>query len=349
MESHKGVISELSKQIQDFHSQQVPFRIQHGSTNSTRPSALKESRVVDTSRLNHVISIDSLSKTSIVEPNVPMDELVKATLRHNMIPAVVPEFPGITTGGAFSGTAAESSSFKYGYFDSTVNWIEIILGDGHILKASKTEHSDLFFGAAGSLGTLGVITLLEIRLIDCPSRIMLEYQPVYSIDSMLKTIEDSVKAANTDFVDAILFTISAGVVITGSIERENASSLSIVAPQVQFSSRRDPWFAFHAHSKIEHLKEDSKCVMCSWAGKTKTKTTAMVEWVPIENYLFRFDRGSFWLGAYGWPRFLFNKCGRYILDDIFRTRFAYRVLHHAGTAQRLSYKTWPYHWKTPEK
>jgi Delta24-sterol reductase len=331
MDSHQSIISILSTQIRDFHSQKIPFRIQHGSTNSTRPSTHRESQIIDTSKLNHVISIDSTSKTAIVEPNVAMDELVKATLLHSMIPAVVPEFPGITAGGAFSGTAAESSSFKHGYFDSTVNWIEIILGNGSIQRASRTERSELFFGAAGALGTLGVISLLELQLIDCPSHTLIEYTPVYSIGSMLREIDDIVKSNKKDFVDAILFTSSAGVVITGSLKSERIGS----TPQAQFSTRDDPWFAFHAHSKICHLRDDLNCVMCNWAGKKATKNPPLAESVPIEDYLFRFDRGSFWLGAYGWPKFLFNRCGRYILDDMFRTRFAYRVLHHAGTSQRF--------------
>jgi FAD/FMN-containing dehydrogenase len=50
-----------------------------------------------------------------------MDALVAATKAHGLVPLVVPEFPGITTGGAFSGTSGESSSFREGFFDHTIN------------------------------------------------------------------------------------------------------------------------------------------------------------------------------------------------------------------------------------
>jgi len=76
------------------------------------------------------------------------------------------EFPGITVGGGFAGTAGESSSFRYGFFDRTVNWIEMVLADGEVVRASGTEREDLFLGAASSFGTLGVATLLEIQLIE---------------------------------------------------------------------------------------------------------------------------------------------------------------------------------------
>ena len=58
-----------------------------------------------------------------------MDTLVEETRKHGLIPPVVMECPGITVGGGFSGTG-KSSSFKFGFFDRTVDWIEIVLANG---------------------------------------------------------------------------------------------------------------------------------------------------------------------------------------------------------------------------
>lgn len=49
--------------------------------------------VVDTSRLNHVVSVDAERRTALVEPNVPMDRLVEETLKYGLVPPVVMEFP----------------------------------------------------------------------------------------------------------------------------------------------------------------------------------------------------------------------------------------------------------------
>lgn len=97
----------------------------------------------------------------LVEPNVPMDCLVESTIIHGLIPPVVMEFPGITVGGGFAGTGGESSSFKYGYFNESVNSIEMVLGNGDIVTASDKENPDLFYGASGAVGSLGITTLLE--------------------------------------------------------------------------------------------------------------------------------------------------------------------------------------------
>lgn len=113
---HVNKVKALQAQIEDYYKQRVPFRVYHGSTNSTRVLTFKRSEMVDTSALNRVLSVDTTKKVAIVEPNVPMDKLVAETLKYGLIPPVVMEVPGITVGGAIQGGAAETSSHKYGAF-----------------------------------------------------------------------------------------------------------------------------------------------------------------------------------------------------------------------------------------
>ena len=103
--THEQLVSLLASQIHGFYEQEKPFRIYHGSTNSTRTLEFKRSEMIDISQLDHVLSVDSDSRTAWVEPNVPMDKLVAATLKLGLIPEVVMEFPGITVGGGHHGRA----------------------------------------------------------------------------------------------------------------------------------------------------------------------------------------------------------------------------------------------------
>ena len=226
--------------------------------------------MVDTSRLNHVFHIDPGRKTCLAEPNVAMDELVEAVALHGLLPPVVMEFPGITVGGGFAGTAGESSGFKYGFFDRTVNWIEMVLADGEVVIASEDKHPDLFHGAAGTLGTLGVTTLLEIQLVDFKPYVELTYHPVTSVDDALSTMKACTRVQSNDFVDGILFAMNRGVIISGRL----VDQVSDRGHQQQFSRARDPWFYLHvertASRQIEPLKE----------------------FTPVRDYLFRYDRGA---------------------------------------------------------
>ena len=101
------------------------------------------------------MNIDIQARTTLVESNVPMDQLVEATIKHGLIPPVVMEFPGITAGGGFAGAGDESSSFKYRYFNEIVNSVEIVLGNEDIVIASKKHNQDLLHGISGAVGSLG--------------------------------------------------------------------------------------------------------------------------------------------------------------------------------------------------
>ena len=151
MEQHKATVSKLSVQVASFYSKSIPFRIYHGNTNSTRASARTVANSLDVSSLDHVLSINASAKSCVCEPNAPMDDLLAATIKHDLMPPVVPEFPGITVGGAFAGTAGESSCFKYSFFDRCVTSFEMILGDGSLVDVNEGSHPDLFHGAAGNL------------------------------------------------------------------------------------------------------------------------------------------------------------------------------------------------------
>ena len=270
MEAHQQAVSVISARIQSFYESKTPFRLYHGSTNSTRHRKVNRDRMVDTSGLKNVLNIDKDARTCLVEPNVAMDELVDAVLPHGLLPPVVMEFPGITVGGGFAGTAGESSGFKYGFFDCTINWVELVLAHGDIVTASPLERADLFYGAAGTLGTLGVLTLLEIQLIPSKPYVELTYHPVTSVSEALSTMSAATKISSTDYVDGILFALDRGVVVTGRLTDALLPGQSIQ----RFSRARDPWFYIHADRFASRQLEPVK------------------EVVPVKDYLFRYDRGA---------------------------------------------------------
>ena len=194
MDIHAKSVQAVSARVKHFADSNQSFRIYHGSTNSTRESQRRPDNTVDTSSLSRVIAIDTVRKTVLVEPNVPMDALVAATLAEGLVPLVVMEFPGITVGGGFSGSSGESSSYRHGHFDSIVNWIEIVLASGKVMRASRItdENTDLFWGAASAFGTMGVVTLLEVQLQDAKPYIKLVY-----------TLQDTVQGARRHFLEEI--------------------------------------------------------------------------------------------------------------------------------------------------
>ncbi|KAK6526295.1 hypothetical protein TWF694_004895 [Orbilia ellipsospora] len=312
--AHDAAVGRISSVIRDFHARKVPYRIYHGSTNSTRASTLSRDRMVDTSTLTHVLHVDTLTKTAIVEPNVPMDKLVEATLPHGLIPPVVMEFPGITTGGGYSGTSAESSSFRHGFFDRNVNWVEMVLANGEVVRASREDKIDLLHGAASSFGTLGVVTLLELQLIPSKPYVEVTYHPVEDANEIVPRIEALTNDPTNDFLDGIMFSKNTGVLVSGRLVDSPPEGTKIQS----FTSPTDPWFYIHAERLLSRKKT--------------TKTAPHMDIVPITSYLFRYDRGGFWVGRYAFSYFItpFNRITRWILDYFMHTRIMYHALHKSG-------------------
>ena len=313
MQNHKHAVEKIVASVQHFFKRQEPFRIYHGSTNSTRQLVHRRENTVDISALFRVLQVDSKAKTALVEPNVPMDRLVEATMKHGLIPPVVMEFPGITAGGGFAGTGGESSSFKYGYFNETVNSVEMVLGNGDIVTASEKENTDLFHGASGAVGSLGITTLLELQLIQAKKYVKATYHPVRSIREAIDKTREETLNREYDYVDGVLFSKGHGVVITGCLTDE----LPTTARVQRFSDAKDPWYYLH-------VKE-----------KTSAGIHSIIEYIPLAEYLFRYDRGGFWVGAsaFEYFKFPFSSFTRWWLDDFLHTRMLYKALHASGQSR----------------
>ncbi len=308
---HNKKIQSLSVRVEQFFKNKKPFRVFHGSTNSTRVLTFKEHETIDISNLNQVVSMNVEKRTAIVEPNVSMDQLVKATLKYGLVPPIVMEFPGITVGGAIQGNGGESSSFKWGAFNQTFNWYEVITPDGKILKTSSHEYEDLYNGIPGSAGTLAILTAAEIKLIPAKKYVVLNYVPVQSFVEAKTTLE-LFSNHSVDFVDGIMFSKTCGVIIVGLFSNKPNAKIE------RFSRARDQWYYLHVENTLKNNPE-------GWT-----------EAVPITDYLFRYDRGAFWVGRFAFEMFEvpYTRFMRWLLNPILHTRKLYQALQESGAAQQ---------------
>ncbi|KAI8958356.1 hypothetical protein F5Y11DRAFT_336412 [Daldinia sp. FL1419] len=336
MERHRQAVRLVSATVRSLFERSEPYRIWHGSTNSTRPPHQKAgARIVDISGLREVLSVDTAARTALVEPNVPMDRLVESTLPHGLVPPVVMEFPGITAGGGFAGTAGESSSFRHGYFDETVRSVEMVLPDGEVVTARPDkgdEYEDLFRGAAGALGTLGTTTLLELQLIEAKKFVRTTYRRTSSVGEAVRVIREECQAEKgNDYVDGILFSKDHGVIISGKMTNDSPEE----GERVQtFSHPWDPWFYMHVQDITKTLPSSASSSSPSDSSSEDTVT----EYIPLAEYLFRYDRGGFWVGQAAFDYFKpipFSRFFRWFLDDFLHTRMLYRALHGSGESARF--------------
>ena len=149
--------------------------------------------------------------------------------------------------------------------------------------------------------------MLEIQLIQAKKYVKATYHSSGSIPEVIEKIKAETLNPALDYVDGILFSKQHGVVITGYLTDDVPDS-----SQVQrFSNANDPWYYLH-------VKE-----------KTLRTVKPVAEYIPLSEYLFRYDRGGFWVGASAFEYFKlpFNQFSRWFLDDFLHTRMLYRALH----------------------
>jgi delta24-sterol reductase len=192
----------------------------------------------------------------------------------------------------------------------------MILGNGDIVWASAEEHRDLFFTAAGSCGSLGVITLLELELIDARSNVELQYIPVNGTQEAVRQLRRYQEDPEVDYMDGIMYSMTSGVIMIGRLT-DNA----IPGKMQRFDRANDPWFYMHAEDILKKIEGD----------KSDYRET-----IPVQTYLFRYDRGVFWSGLRAFKYFVtpFNRITRFLLDPFMYSRTMVHALHRSGIASR---------------
>ena len=334
----------------------------HADSNRTLAAAYKSGAgvsSVDVSALDGIIALDEGAELLHVEPSVPQDELARQALARGWVPAVVPEFPGITAGGAFSGGGIESTSHRAGSVLDTVVEFDIIIGDGTFIQGvSRTHHPDLFAATATGFGTLGVLTRLALRIERAPRFVTVSYLHLASVaaaTAALQALADGggpsvpppskafAKAAAAtplrpvpmgdaapataapvplvsppDFLDGVALADDSAIVILA----QPSSGPSPDAPLLELrASRSAPWFFWHLADIARTAPAmTGPAWKAAWAKVVAEKGVkgprgpgvmspqdypgvVRVETLPTEDYLFRFDRGAFWMARHGLQTF----------------------------------------------
>ncbi len=310
LKQHIADVQNIQKQMEEFFAYDQKVKIYHGTTNSTRAQKFEKGKYIDVSNLDHIIEINTAQQYILVEPNVPMDKLVEETLRCGLVPPVVMEFPGITVGGGIQGGAGESSSCKYGLFHDASLEYEMVLGNGEIIMTSPSQNEDLFYSTACSYGSLGIITLVKLRLIPSKKFIHLTYYSVGSFDEAINFLSEKC-SGSANFIDGIMFAKDHGTIMIGDFSDKKELPVST------FGKPADEWFYLHANKISKQYKKYE-------------------EIIPIRDYLFRYDIGGFWVGRYFFTFFKipFIKITAYIFYRLFNTRTLYRLLHSTNISQQ---------------
>jgi FAD/FMN-containing dehydrogenase len=160
---------------------------------------------IDVTDLTAILDIDPVKQICVAESGVMFCDLVEATLRHGLVPIVVPELKSITIGGAVSGCSIESMSYRYGGFHDTCLEYEVVTSRGEVLTCRPdNEHALVFQMLHGSFGTLGILTKLVFRLVPAKKYVRVDYEKYATLADYQAAIQRHFQAQDVDFMDGII-------------------------------------------------------------------------------------------------------------------------------------------------
>ena len=290
------LLTQHKKDVQDIVDELLkndPSSVSKTASHLMRPKTYRShsrghSRAVSDRKLCRILSFDRKLGRIWVEPYVTQETLAQVTLPHGWVLPVSAEFKKITVGGAVMGASLESSSHRFGQWNEAALSYELLLGDGSTITASKEAHPDLFWGISGSYGSLARLLSAEISLVRASPFVWVEITTFSSIDTFIEALRGKCKEkSRPEYIEGIVFAKNDCKIITAKMTEEPLS------PVFTLKSYSSPWF----HQRI-----------------AENPTPFLM---PLYDYLFRYDRGAFWMGTYAlWPKLL----SRFWLEDIIENR-----------------------------
>lgn len=241
---------------------------------------------VDLGVFNEVIGLDAGARLLDVEGLTTFESIVDYTLPRGFVPLVTPELKHITLGGASVGIGIESTCHRFGFVHDMLEEAEVLLPDGRIVVANRTnEHADLFAALGNSYGTLGYILRAKIRLMPARPYVRLDVSEFADAGAFLGKMRSAAEDPAGEFVESLMY---AGDPARGVPDR----FLAIVS---RFDDAPAP-----GRTAEDILRKNVFYKLVSRPGTL---------WLTTKDYLFRYDPEWFWNIPESWPYRLLRRWG----------------------------------------
>ncbi|MET7280370.1 FAD-binding oxidoreductase [Kribbella sp. NPDC005582] len=128
------------------------------------PAPVTEGIVITTSRLKG-LTVDPATKTAHIEAGCRWGEVIAAAAEHGLAPIAGASGTvgcvGLVLGGGYGPLVR-----TYGVASDWVRGFELVTGTGELVTANATEHPDLFWALRGGKGGFGVVTSVDVELVE---------------------------------------------------------------------------------------------------------------------------------------------------------------------------------------
>lgn len=175
-----------------------------------------------------ILELDEENLTVRVEPMVTVGDITKYLIPKGYTLAVTLEIAEATLGGLAFGAGMTTHSHKVGLYHENIVSYEVVLGDGSLVTASKTENTDLYNTLMWSHGTLGFLVALTVKIVKIKTYIKMTYTPVKGQKEYCDMVRKVSGANSKDdvvptYVEMTIFNKERAVVMTGNYSYHDPS------------------------------------------------------------------------------------------------------------------------------
>lgn len=141
-----------------------------GSAHSQSELAISDGGILLSMRsMNRIHHVDAEAATVDVDGGVVWRNLVHHLKRWDLFPRVLTNNLGVTIGGTLSIAGIGVASFKYGTQGDNVVEMEVVTGEGRVMKCGPDLEPELFWHTIAGLGQVGIVTRAVLKLRKAPS------------------------------------------------------------------------------------------------------------------------------------------------------------------------------------
>lgn len=120
---------------------------------------------IDMRGFDRVLAFDSVGKTITVQAGIRWRDIQERIDPANLSVKIMQTYSNFTVGGSLS-VNVHGRYVGLGPLVMSVRRIQVVLADGRVVEATPTENAEIFYGAIGGYGGLGVITEATLDLAD---------------------------------------------------------------------------------------------------------------------------------------------------------------------------------------
>jgi len=153
--------------------------------------ACTDGRMLRLERLDRLIAIDDDASTVTVEAGIQLWKLNEELARRGLALANLGDIDRQTMSGAVA-TATHGGGARFGGLATFVRGLELVTGDGAVVRCSPEEEPEVFACARVALGALGVVTKLTLQCV--PGFRLHSIERPTTLDKMLADFDEVVDA-----------------------------------------------------------------------------------------------------------------------------------------------------------